>query len=56
MTYLNTRRELDWYALTWERLAWRYCPDEADRIMAGNDAATLVDLRAWRSLGRRSAA
>lgn len=47
---------VDWRAMTWDRLAWTYGSDQADRIQSGKDPNTQMDLGRWRSLGRRSAA
>jgi len=46
----------DWHALTFNRLAWQYGPERAQKIMAGLDHATEADIDAWRSLGRRPCA
>lgn len=47
---------VDWHAMTWDRLAWTYGPEQADRIQSGKDPNTQMDLGRWRSLGCRSAA
>ena len=48
--------EVDWYAITWERLASHYGPERADCIVDGRDPATRADIARWDSLGRRDAA
>lgn len=50
------RITVDWLALTWDRLAWSYGPDRADRICLGKDPKTQADVSAWCALGERSAA
>lgn len=54
-SYLNGDG-IDWRAMAWDRLAWRHGADHADRVHAGKDPRTQSDLKAWRELGRRSAA
>lgn len=43
----------DWQALS-ARLAWRHGPEHTASILAGQDAPTNADLRAWRALGSRA--
>ena len=37
------------------RLSWRYGPERAASILAGQDAATKADIAAWKNIGNRSA-
>lgn len=60
-TYLDTPRQVRrwgeiypghlWGAHTFDRHAWQYGADRAQRIRAGKDAATNRDLERWRNLG-----
>ena len=54
-TYLSDY-SVDWRAVTWDRLAWSYGADRADRIQSGKDPSAQMDLARWHALGRRSAA